>query len=140
MLYFSYVNSDYVFLSSLRDDLRQVNISYDIACQYSINFFKRAAGFAPNIKKNYQKMKINFGVPKFHLPAHGSACWTKFSLNFLRGWARVDGEEIERTWSGSNSVAASTREMGPGTRHDFLDDLWGAVNFRKICNLGMISF
>jgi hypothetical protein len=121
----------------MHDNLPQVNLSYDIACQYSVNFYKRASAFAPTVKKRFDQKKISFGVPKFHLPAHGPDCWTKFSLNFLSGWARVDGEEIERTWSGSNSVAASTRQMAPGTRHDFLDDLWGAVNFRKMCNLGM---
>ena len=47
------MNVDYVVLSSLRnaEDL-EVVISYDINCQYSINFFKRLK----KMKKLYRRM------------------------------------------------------------------------------------
>src|ERR1700748_2488564 len=82
------------------------------------------------------QLEVGFGIPKFHLPAHGSKCWSLFSLNFLRGWARIDGEAIERVWAAINGVTTSTREMSPGARHDYLDDQWNAANFRKLVNLG----
>lgn len=59
-----------------------------------------------------------------------------FSLNYLSGCARVDGEGIERFWADSNGLATSTREMAPGSRHDFLDFHWSAVNFKKVVGLG----
>ncbi|KAJ3477374.1 hypothetical protein NLI96_g10506 [Meripilus lineatus] len=46
------------------------------------------------------------------------------------GVGRTDGEGIERDWSGLNSLATSIREMGPGSRHDTLDDHFGDWNFR----------
>lgn len=60
----------------------------------------------------------------------------------MDGWGRTDGEGIERTWAGTNPLATSTREMAGGARHDFLDDQFGAQNFRKITGLGMqfVSF
>lgn len=42
--------------------------------------------------------------------------------------ARTDGEEVEREWLHINPVALSTRLMGPGGRHNTLDDHWGAWN------------
>ncbi|KAG1884133.1 hypothetical protein F4604DRAFT_1677272 [Suillus subluteus] len=50
--------------------------------------------------------------------------------------ARTDGEAIEHRWSNMNPVATSTREMGPGSRHDILDDHFGDWNWHKVSNLG----
>ena len=82
-------------------------ISYDIACQWKINFHKRSADFPEDYKSHLENLNLDFGIPKFHLPAHGVKCWSLFSLNFLRGWARTDGEEIERCWAATNGRTAS---------------------------------
>ncbi|KAG1838502.1 hypothetical protein C8R48DRAFT_622193, partial [Suillus tomentosus] len=52
------------------------------------------------------------------------------------GMAQTDGEAIERGWSNMNPVATSTREMGPGSRRDILDDHFGDWNWHKVSNLG----
>ena len=54
----------------------------------------------------------------------------------MPGVGRTDGEGIERNWSEINRVANSTKEMGPGARHDTLDDHFGHHNFRKLVGLG----
>ena len=36
-------------------------------------------------------------------------------------------------------VATSTKEMGPGHRHDMLDDHWGYWNWTKLFGLGETS-
>ncbi|KAG1877639.1 hypothetical protein DFJ58DRAFT_712348 [Suillus subalutaceus] len=77
---------------------------------------------------------LTFVVPKFHLPAHISACQTSYSLNLIKGMAWTDGEAIECGWSNMNPVATSTREMGPGSRHDILDDHFGDWNRRQSRN------
>ena len=79
---------------------------------------------------------VKFLVPKFHLPAHISACHTKFSFNFCPGCARTDGEAPERGWSEINPLATSTREMGPGSRRDTLDFHFGDFNWRKVMKIG----
>ena len=38
-----------------------------------------------------------------------------------------------------NVVASSTKEMGPGHRHDMLEDLIGDSNWKKVVGLGMHS-
>ncbi|KAG6823243.1 hypothetical protein H0H92_010884, partial [Tricholoma furcatifolium] len=77
-----------------------------------------------------------WAVPKFHLPAHKPDCHGPFALNYMHGAARTDGEGVERNWSWLNGAAASTSQMGPGSRHDTLDDFIGYSNFRKIVDYG----
>jgi hypothetical protein len=111
-------------------------ITYDIMCQWIINFATRAALFPPSLTEHLAVTQLQVGIPKFHLPAHGSKCWSLFSLNFIKWWARTDGKGIERLWAATNSAATIVREMAPGSRHDYLDDQWGALNFRKLVGLG----
>ena len=58
----------------------------------------------------------------------------------MPGVGRTDGEGIERNWSEINRVANSTKEMGPGARHDTIDDHFGHHNFRKFVGLGKYSY
>lgn len=57
-------------------------------------------------------------------------------MNLMPGIARVDGEEPERHWSRHNMVAPSTREMGPGSRQDTLEDGFGSANWNKFAGIG----
>lgn len=79
---------------------------------------------------------FHFLIPKFHLPAHIMACQTVFSFNYNRDVGRTDGEAPERGWSHINPIATSTREMGPGSRRDTLDDHFGAWNWKKTKLMG----
>jgi hypothetical protein len=83
---------------------------------------------------------MRYKVPKFHLPPHVPACQAPFSFNFATGVGRTDGEGVERNWSWLNGAAASTSQMGPGSRHDTLDDYMGFSNFRKVTELGKFFF
>lgn len=48
----------------------------------------------------------------------------------------TDAEGIERQWANLGPVATTTREMGPGYRHDTLDDHMANWNWQKIVRLG----
>jgi len=113
-------------------------ISYDIACQWSRNIKKRIPQFPSWMQPPAWLIdSIKYVIPKFHIYGHGVKCQTKFSLNFLKYSARTNGEEPERWWSHINPVSMSTREMGPGARHDTIDDHAAAWNWRKITNFGI---
>jgi hypothetical protein len=43
----------------------------------------------------------------------------------------TDGEGPERAWAGLNRFSSGTREMGPGSRRDTLDDQFGVWNYKK---------
>lgn len=132
-----YVNMDYIFLSSLMGiAVACVLISYDIACQWSRNLTKRVKAFPLSMQEAFLRILLLFAVPKFHLPAHGGKCQSPYALGLIKGAGRVDGEGIERGWSLMNAIATATREMGPGFRHDTMDDHWQSLNWRKIVGLG----
>ncbi|KIK42783.1 hypothetical protein CY34DRAFT_58396, partial [Suillus luteus UH-Slu-Lm8-n1] len=132
-----YVNMDYLFFSTLRNNgLDALNVSYDIACQWHKNLWRRMESLPESYHISYLRVFIRFFVPKFHLPAHVNKCQTMFSFNFTRFVGRTDGEAPERGWSNINPVASSTKAMGPGCRRDTLDDHFGDWNWKKVVGLG----
>lgn len=111
--------------------------SYDIACQWKINFKSRMVDLPSSLQLTPDTLNtMSFGIPKFHGPAHELKCQAPHSLNLMAGVGRTDGEGIERNWSEMNGVASSTTEMGPGSRHDTLDDHFNHRNFQKYIKMG----
>lgn len=135
----SFCNMDFIFFSTIIPLLLlNVVISYDIACQWKINLLDRMTKLPENmhIPVAVATTSFMFGIPKFHASAHDDGCSIPHSLNLMPGVGRTDGEGVERNWSEMNRVANSTKEMGPGARHDTLDDHFGHHNWRKFVGLG----
>lgn len=137
MISHRFCNIDFILLCAVFPFLllRNLFISYDIACQYKKKFFERMAGLPQHLRLS-DDIDIQWGIPKCHNPAHKVECQAPHSLNFKKV-GRTDGEGIERSWAETNLVANSTKEMGPGSRHDTLDDHFGHHNWRKMTGLGM---
>ncbi|KAG6822226.1 hypothetical protein H0H92_014727 [Tricholoma furcatifolium] len=134
-----YVNTDFCFATSLQQtELINLVVSYDIACQWSINLWERMKQYPADIRVIPDaSAQYRFLIPKFHLPGHILACQTTYSFNFNSCVGRTDGEGIERGWAHINPIATSTREMGPGARRDTLDDHFGDWNWKKTTLLGI---
>ncbi|EIW79870.1 hypothetical protein CONPUDRAFT_57971, partial [Coniophora puteana RWD-64-598 SS2] len=134
-----YANMDYIVFSALRFlRVKDINISYDIACQWCKNLRERIAALPSDISFDQFTKFLRFFVPKFHLPAHVARCQTRFSFNYMPGVGRTDGEAPERGWANIDPVAGSTKEMGPGHRLDTLDDFFGDWNWKKLIGLGAL--
>jgi hypothetical protein len=95
--------------------------------------------FAPHqgltVPENLQldpNVRVEVGVPTWHINGHGDDCKANFSLGYMPGVGWTCGEDVETTWAQTNSLGTSIREMGPGARHETLDDQWCGLNFRKI--------
>jgi hypothetical protein len=128
---------DYLFFSALQGrSIDTLNVSYDIACQWHKHLWTRMLAMPSDLRLDHLTKFIRFFVPKFHLPAHVLKCQTMFSLNYSKNVGRTDGEAPERGWSNINPVASSTKEMGPGSRRDTLDDHFGDWNWKKVVGLG----
>jgi hypothetical protein len=129
---------DYVFFSGLRkSEYKRIVVSYDIACQWGVNFDDRlATKFPIDWLNNMKQTTFKKLVPKFHLPAHIEKCQRDFSFNYTLHVGRTDGKAPERGWSKINGLAGSTREMGPGSRRDTLEDHMGDGNWKKVVGLG----
>lgn len=75
---------------------------------------------------------LEIAIPSWHVNGHGSKCRNNLSLNYVPGVGRTCGEDVEISWSQTNALAPSTREMGPGARKETLNDQWNGWNLRKI--------
>ncbi|KAH9917370.1 uncharacterized protein BXZ73DRAFT_80823 [Epithele typhae] len=115
---------------------------YDINCQYHRNYDTRMDKLMstwselmeclPSVAEWEKLPYMLIAVGKFHLPAHQASCRYKFSYNYLPGAARTDGEASERMWAAIYQLATRIREMGPGSRHDALNDIWNDQNVRHL--------
>ncbi|KAG6848447.1 hypothetical protein H0H93_016880 [Arthromyces matolae] len=130
-----YPNMDYILASSLRFyRLLLLLICYDIMCQWVKNLFLRMKGWPSDLRLD-QNAVIIPGIPKLHEPAHKEG-HDDLSMNHILGAGLTDGECQERIWAGHNALGNSTKTMGPGSRHDVLDDHFGRWNWLKYCSMG----
>ncbi|KAJ7763898.1 hypothetical protein B0H14DRAFT_3510550 [Mycena olivaceomarginata] len=108
-----YGNMDYAVASAWKHfaSLMFFLLSYDIMCQWYKNLGQRLLKLPPSRFSRY------------------SSSWAPRNL---------DMEGIERIWSSSGQMGASTREMGPGSRQDTLDDFWHYWNWNKVVGMGSI--
>lgn len=130
---------DYVLASMLRfhDPSLHKVVSYDIACQWSKSLLDRLA-VLPKIVRPSDVGTLETLIPKLHVHSHNPPCPTVNSLNFREGVGRTDGEGIERVHSMSGPICASTKQMGPGYRHDAMDANWLFWNWQKVVGMGKI--
>jgi Kyakuja-Dileera-Zisupton transposase len=131
---------DYIILSSLAGvKLSRVVISYDIGCQWSKNLSRRMKEFPDDLQLD-PNVKLEIGIPTWHVNGHGDDCKASYSLGYMQGVGRTCGEDVETTWAQTNSLGTSIREMGPGARHETLNDQWCGLNFRKIVGFRTFVF
>lgn len=110
--------------------------SYDIACQWLKHLFERLERLPPHLVIPLTPEQVQAKIPKFHFDAHGKKNHAQYSFNFTKGAGQNEGEGVERNWSYAKAGAGQTVEMGPGGRHDVLDDFFGYCNYRKMTDIG----
>jgi hypothetical protein len=88
---------DYIFFAILMHCvLAYILVTYDIACQWFKNLFRRMEVFPVQMQlEDFVTEKMRFAIPKFHFDAHGRTGHSVFSLNYMPGAARTDGEGVE---------------------------------------------
>src|SRR5712672_1823180 len=120
---------DYLFFSSLLHSyFIWLIVSYDIVCQWYLHLWERMLDFPTRFHVNLEGKKVTFLVPKFHLPAHVEKCQTAFSFNLIHGVGLADGEAPERGWSDINPLSSQTKQMGPTSHRETIDDHFGDWN------------
>lgn len=136
--FYRYCNMDFLLFSALLNAIiLYLILSYDIACQYSKKFWDRMKGL-PDAMHLDPKVAVWFKVPNFHILGHKWPCHSPFSFHWMWGAGMTDGEDVEQNWEFLNGAAGSTKMMGPGGRHAFLEGLLAfhnwmrTVSYRKI--------
>jgi hypothetical protein len=126
---------DFILASSLSGfDLKELTISYDIACQWRQNLLERIRKLPSDMQVEFESFLFQCGLPVWHASSHELECANKHSLSFKPGVGKTDGEGIERLWAELNAFAFHTKTMGLGHRADTLEDKINYHNFQK--NLG----
>ncbi|KAJ7028998.1 hypothetical protein C8F04DRAFT_963379 [Mycena alexandri] len=125
-------NMDFILFSALLNTIIfYLILSYDIACQYSKNFWSRMEGLPAGMQLVIERIQVWFKIPNFHLPPHKPPCHSPYSFHYMWGAGRTHGETVEQNWEFTNGAAASTKMMGLGTRAATLEDLFGFHNWRR---------
>ena len=130
---------DFPLASTLRflAALILVYLSYDAACQWFVNYAKRIQLYWPKDLKPPPTQSFVPVIPKMHEEGHKKTKnHEQFSLNLCPGVGYSDGEGPERIWSAHNALGNATKTMGPGSRHDVLDDHFGFWNYGKYVAMG----
>jgi Kyakuja-Dileera-Zisupton transposase len=84
----------------------------------------------------WESLEITGAISKWHLTAHIAECFTKYTLNFIKGAAQVDGEILETLWSPLDEVAGLTQAMSVAHCQESLDAFINDSNWRKIVRIG----
>ncbi|KAJ7165774.1 hypothetical protein C8R46DRAFT_899899 [Mycena filopes] len=127
-----FCNLDFLLLSALLlFALQYIVVSYDIACQYSRHFWERMEQLPEPMRLSIEEENLWWKVPNFHLPPHQWPCHSPYSFHYMYGAGMSHGEGVEQNWSSSNGAAASTKLMGPGSRHATLEDIFGFHNYDR---------
>lgn len=155
IVWFRYKNTDAVLwwvLSRLTH--RMLAFTYDIACQYKINFKKRIVAVQEFIQSQLDALPpalrelrhpaltlpeiddIVWALPVWHGNVH--ECEAENSVKYQYGLGKTDGEGIERIWAMMNPMSYTLKEEGPGLRHDDIEDLVNRINYRKNIQQGAL--
>ncbi|KAJ7036080.1 hypothetical protein C8F04DRAFT_1258196 [Mycena alexandri] len=106
-----YCNMDFILFSALLNTIiLYLILSYDIACQYSKKFWTRMGGLPETMHLDMSKVFV----------------WFK-----MWGAGMTDGEDVEQNWDFTNGATGSTKMMGLGARHAFLESLFGFHNWMR---------
>jgi hypothetical protein len=119
--------------------LRESLLIYDVYCQYGVHFEDRIQEVSEYLQSD-PDMKLFGAIGKFHLADHVDSCFSKWSLNFMKGAGHIDGEIMETLWSGMNKVSAAARSMTKAHRQETLDDYMRDSNWKKTVGIGECSF
>ena len=135
-----FINMDLINLHS-RQHARGLRIltMYDIICQFIIYAAEQMEEYPEDLRTELAdfKKELLYAIGKLHWHGHKPKGHSRYSLNYIPGAARTDGEGIERRWWDIQPLASSTRMMGPGGRQGALNDTWGFANWVKLIGLGM---
>jgi len=136
--------SDYSFCQAVKFGTQKggsplpVGLAYDIGCNWCIHFLERVRE-NPTLDFD-ETTNLVVSVGKWHLAGHVEGCFNRYSLNFVKGAGRIDGEIMERIWSQLNRPAITARSMTDGHRRAALNTQIADINFKKMISMGKLPY
>jgi Kyakuja-Dileera-Zisupton transposase len=112
------VNVDYSVCNGLNFNSRGLSEQlpvYDVNCQYLVHFYDQLEDVSDYLWQD-PDMKLLGAVGKFHPADHVDSCFSKWTLNFIKGAGHIDSEIMKTLWSGMNKVSGAARLMSKAHR------------------------
>jgi hypothetical protein len=131
------MNMDYSICQALKYNTKGFEESvllYDVICAWGIHFETRVK--EGRFLEIPDALQLILGIGKFHLNAHKSDCFPLYSPNFIYGSGEVDGEIMETLWALINPGSAFAKHMTLAQRREYLNQLLGDINFKKMVGMG----
>ena len=132
------MNVDYSVCGGLNFNsygLLEFLLIYDINCQYLVHFWEQLHNARYYLELD-PATKLLGAIGKFHLADHVDSCFSKWSLNFVKGAGHIDGEIMETLWLGMNKVSGAARSMSKANRQETLDNYMRDSNWKKTVGIG----
>ena len=104
-----------------------------------LNLWECMSAFAHHLQVDLDGKTMIFSVPKFHLPTHIASCQTS-SFNLIPKIGHMDGEAPECGCANINPVWTSTKQMGPASCQETIDDHFGNWNHKKVIGWSMSHY
>ncbi|EKM49439.1 uncharacterized protein PHACADRAFT_106919, partial [Phanerochaete carnosa HHB-10118-sp] len=116
----------------------QIMTMYDIICQWIVHAEQCMDEYPNNFRTQLVdfKTELLYAIGKLHWHGHKPDGHSCYSLNYISGAARTDGEGIEWCWWDIQPLASSTQMLGPSERQGSLNDNWSFTNWVKLLGLG----
>lgn len=107
-------------------------MSYDAACQYSVNIVERfkknenLRDLVPIVKK------LRWAVPALHIQGHQEDCMYKFATSYMMATGHFHGETAEHYWPELNQIGTQVTQMNGGRCQDVITLNHNDWNFKKM--------
>ncbi|KAI0038755.1 hypothetical protein FA95DRAFT_1505108, partial [Auriscalpium vulgare] len=127
------MNMDYSLTQAVSykmGDIPVAIVSYDINCQYMVNFLRRISD--SKFMSFPKGVDIRAVIPLWHIHAHQKKCLAQFSPSFMTLCRQLCGEVIETLWSYLNDLSSSARGSTTSGRQEILDDAMNNSNWMKL--------
>ena len=128
----------FLMLGATVKKLKTLTFPYDICFSWLVYFWEWLKSIYSNVYQVPDDLQVIFVIPKFHFEAHREACKCCFHLNHTVGAVQTCREGMEAGWADTNPAALSTHEMSLTYHQEFLNDLFGVINWQKIKTIGII--
>ncbi|KIY49878.1 hypothetical protein FISHEDRAFT_72506 [Fistulina hepatica ATCC 64428] len=112
-----------------------LDLSYDAACQYSINWRKRMEEQFPDLVEFAEC--IRWAIPALHVKDHKANCMYKYGTCYMERMGHFHAETAEHFWPTLNQFCKVTRQMTPGHRHDALTIFTNYWNWKKVAGMAV---
>ncbi|KAJ6468762.1 hypothetical protein C8R45DRAFT_837704, partial [Mycena sanguinolenta] len=106
-------------------------VSYDIACQHAINFWKKMSFMPSHMQLKLVPTDMWRMVPHSCLLPYKPKCHLLFSFHWMPEVGKSNGKGIEQNLAFSNGTAGSIRLMGPGLWQATLENIFSFHNYDK---------